>query len=70
MDKKLKLDLIKDELETVRSSKILLMKMLGKNKKRSEYESKILHESLEQSREREQELLNQRHQIQTTTGNK
>ncbi len=66
MDKKFELEIIEYELESVRKSKEMLMSMLRKNKKRSEYESGILSESLKQSRERENELLDQRSKTQET----
>ena len=68
MNKNFELEIIDYELESIRKSKIMLMKLLGKNKKRSGYESGILSESLKQSRERENELLDERSKIQETNG--
>ncbi len=68
MNKNFELEIIDYELESIRKSKIMLMKLLGKNKKRSGYESGILSESLRHSRDREEELLNERAEIQKTIG--
>lgn len=67
-DKQLELEIIEYELELVIESKIMLIKLLSK-KGRSDEHSKILAESLKQSRSREQELLNQRNKIQKTISN-
>lgn len=67
MNKQLELDIIDYELNSLRGSKIKLMKLLGKNKKRKPEHEKILSDTLELNREQEQELLTQRTKIQETT---
>lgn len=59
-NKKFRLELIAEELSTIRGSRILLMRLLGKRKKRLEDYERTISETLELNRIREQELLDER----------
>ena len=64
-NKHLELDCIEYELDSIRKSRIKLIKLLSKKKRKDEHE-KILSETLKLGKEQEQQLLNQRDKIQKT----
>lgn len=65
-NKQFELELIEHELQTLRESRVMLMKLLNK-KGASDERNTILSETLELNRSREQELLSERAKIQETT---
>lgn len=60
--------LIDYELEIIRDTRVMLMKLLGKKGKSDEHRT-ILQETLKHNREREQELLNERREKEASTSN-